>query len=141
MSLPACPVTVLLAAGLNIAFARQGADELQPLIGKVVAIAVSDLGLCFRFAVGRRGFAACGPHEPVAVTISAAAPDLLRLALRRVDADTLFFSRKLTLEGDIELGLLLKNRLDALELSWSPGSLPGPLAAIAAIATAARVRR
>jgi hypothetical protein len=35
------------------------------------------------------------------------------LALRREDPDTLFFTRRLVLEGDTELGLALKNALDA----------------------------
>jgi len=39
----------------------------------------------------------------------------LALALRREDPDTLFFSRRLVLEGDTELGLALKNALDALD--------------------------
>jgi predicted lipid carrier protein YhbT len=36
------------------------------------------------------------------------------LALRREDPDTLFFSRRLVLEGDTELGLVVKNALDAM---------------------------
>jgi len=48
--------------------------------------------------------------------ISASACDFLMLALRKEDPDTLFFSRRLCMEGDTELGLLVKNTLDALEL-------------------------
>jgi predicted lipid carrier protein YhbT len=36
--------------------------------------------------------------------------------MRKEDPDTLFFSRRLLMEGDTELGLLVKNTLDALEL-------------------------
>lgn len=50
------------------------------------------------------------------MTISASSPDLLRLALHEADPDTLFFSRRLTMEGDTELGLMLRNRLDAIDL-------------------------
>ena len=35
-------------------------------------------------------------------------------ALRREDPDTLFFTRRLVLEGDTALGLEIKNALDAL---------------------------
>jgi len=35
-------------------------------------------------------------------------------ALRREDPDTLFFTRRLVLEGDTALGLEIKNTLDAL---------------------------
>ena len=38
------------------------------------------------------------------------------LARRLEDPDTLFFSRRLSMEGDTELGLLVKNTLDAIEL-------------------------
>ena len=40
---------------------------------------------------------------------------------RQEDPDTLFFNRSLAIEGDTELGLRVKNMLDALEwpaLSW-----------------------
>jgi predicted lipid carrier protein YhbT len=38
------------------------------------------------------------------------------MARREEDPDTLFFSRRLIMEGDTELGLVVKNTLDALEL-------------------------
>lgn len=50
------------------------------------------------------------------VTLSATAHDFLLLAQRQQDPDTLFFSRRLSMEGDTELGLVVKNALDAIEL-------------------------
>lgn len=50
------------------------------------------------------------------MTLSATAHDFLLLAQRRQDPDTLFFSRRLSMEGDTELGLVVKNALDAIEL-------------------------
>jgi predicted lipid carrier protein YhbT len=50
----------------------------------------------------------------------------VRLAKRQEDPDTLFFNRRLSMEGDTELGLIVKNALDALELPvfdvqrWAP---------------------
>ena len=41
--------------------------------------------------------------------------DFALLAARKEDPDTLFFSRRLVMEGDTELGLLVKNTLDAIE--------------------------
>ncbi|PJC12345.1 MAG: sterol-binding protein, partial [Comamonadaceae bacterium CG_4_9_14_0_8_um_filter_60_18] len=38
------------------------------------------------------------------------------LARRQEDPDTLFFNRRLAMEGDTELGLLVKNTIDAIEL-------------------------
>ena len=40
--------------------------------------------------------------------------DLLGLASRHEDADTLFFQRRLVLTGDVELGLTVRNLLDRL---------------------------
>ena len=51
------------------------------------------------------------------LTIAANAADFLALARREQDPDTLFFSRRLVMEGDTELGLMLKNMLDAMDLS------------------------
>ena len=50
------------------------------------------------------------------LTLSATAHDFLLLAQRQQDPDTLFFSRRLSMEGDTELGLVVKNALDAIEL-------------------------
>ena len=47
--------------------------------------------------------------------IEGSAYDFLLLAIRREDPDTLFFNRRLRLGGNTELGLYLKNFLDALE--------------------------
>ena len=135
--LPARPGAVLIATGLNIALARGEAGELEPLVGKVVAIRITDADLVFNFMVTTGGFTACGASRAPAVVISAAAADFVRLAMRRVDADTLFFSRRLTMEGDTELGLLLKNRLDALEFSWQDRALPHPLELAQALRRAA----
>lgn len=45
------------------------------------------------------------------------------LARRREDPDTLFFQRKLMIEGDTELGLGIKNLLDSLEMEQLPAEL------------------
>jgi predicted lipid carrier protein YhbT len=57
------------------------------------------------------------------VTIAACAHDFLLLALRDEDPDTLFFSRRLAMEGDTELGLAVKNAFDAADLSRYAGWL------------------
>lgn len=41
--------------------------------------------------------------------------DLLAIAAGQEDPDTLFFQRRLVIEGDTELGLQIKNRLDAID--------------------------
>ena len=50
----------------------------------------------------------------------------LQLAARQEDPDTLFFNRELSIEGDTELGLIVKNMLDAMEWPKMPrfGGMP-----------------
>lgn len=40
-----------------------------------------------------------------------------------IDPDTLFFQRRLVIEGDTELGLYVKNLMDAIELEQMPKAL------------------
>lgn len=54
------------------------------------------------------------------VSFSATAEDLLLIAGRKQDPDTLFFQRRLKIEGDTELGLEVKNLIDAIELDQLP---------------------
>lgn len=49
--------------------------------------------------------------------------DLIKIATRRQDPDTLFFERRLIVEGDKELGLYVKNLMDSIELDTMPKSL------------------
>jgi predicted lipid carrier protein YhbT len=57
------------------------------------------------------------------VSFSADASDLLMIAARKQDPDTLFFQRRLVIEGDTELGLYVKNLMDAIELEQMPKAL------------------
>jgi predicted lipid carrier protein YhbT len=100
--------------------------DWKPLVGRCYAIRIKDLGLSLRFRISTRGFA---PDSGVSdLTISATARDFLLLMSRREDPDTLFFSRRLVSEGDTELGLIVKNLLDALDPEVVFGRLPAPLA-------------
>lgn len=129
--LPMYPGSALLAAALNFALApRLAADVLQLLHGRKLRIHVRDAQSKFDFIWNGRRFA---PGQwgdgPVDLTIGANALDFLLLAQRQQDPDTLFFDRRLTMEGDTELGLVVKNTLDALELPvidlqrWLPPAL------------------
>ena len=48
----------------------------------------------------------------------------LQLLARQEDPDTLFFNRELEISGDTELGLIVKNMLDAVDWPSLP-QLPG----------------
>ena len=115
--LPAYPGSLLFVTGLNLALAKHLApDVTHMLLGKKPRLRVTDAHLAFDFAWGNGRFAACRNQGVADLTISASAHDFVLLARRQEDPDTLFFSRRLSMEGDTELGLLVKNSLDAIEL-------------------------
>lgn len=125
--LPAAPPSLAFSALANrLLWPALKSLDWQPLIGRRYAIRVKDLGLSLRFIVTARGFAPDGGAPDL--TISATARDFLLLLGRREDPDTLFFSRRLVSEGDTELGLAVKNLLDALDPETVLGRLPMPLA-------------
>jgi predicted lipid carrier protein YhbT len=85
---------------------------LAPLAGKVLRLEIAGLGFGPQLTLDFIGLRpAFGKPD---VTIRASLSDYLALALRREDPDTLFFTRRLVIEGDTALGLELKNALDAL---------------------------
>ena len=125
--LPAYPGSFLLVTALNQVLAKQlPADVRQYLLGKKLRIHVRDARLTFDFTCTGVRFVASRKQDATDLTISASAQDFLRLAQRQEDPDTLFFNRRLSMEGDTELGLIVKNSIDALELpvldlkQWTP---------------------
>ena len=126
--LPPWPGSWMFARALGRGLARHLRDDVQAALeGRTLRLRVTDARLTFDFTWRRGAFAASSPFGPADLTIGAAAHDLLLLARRKEDPDTLFFSRRLTVEGDTELGLLLKNTLDALDASaFDPGALLRP---------------
>ena len=115
--LPQLPPTLALLTGLNLSLGRLIPREpLEPMIGKRFAIRVLDAGLTLRFAYGSHGFRPIFDGAAVDLTISARSRDFIALLTREEDPDTLFFSRRLLNEGDTDLGLLVKNTLDGIEL-------------------------
>lgn len=122
--LPEAPPAHMLALALNagLYFGLVARNVLQPLLGKTVSLEASDLGTRVRLTYDGHRFKACGGSAPTDVTIRSTVSGFLALALRREDADTLFFTRRLVMTGDTELGLVVKNALDAID--WSRLPLP-----------------
>jgi predicted lipid carrier protein YhbT len=116
--LPQQPPTHVLTLALNLALDRiLPRDTLAPLTGRQLQMRVLDAGLTLDFTLGERGFRRAAPVAGARpdLIISATTRDFMALALREEDPDTLFFSRRLRMEGDTELGLLVKNTLDAVD--------------------------
>lgn len=112
--LPHYPPSAAFATLLTLQLAQHiSVATLPELADRKIKLRIQDVGITLMFQAGPDGFFACGGDE-ADLTITATAQDFLSLALRREDPDTLFFSRRLLMEGDTELGLLLKNTLDGI---------------------------
>ncbi|EPZ4751134.1 ubiquinone anaerobic biosynthesis accessory factor UbiT [Klebsiella quasipneumoniae] len=97
-------------------------DELEFLEGRWLSIHVRDIGLLWYTSVVD-GRLVVSQQADADVSFSADASDLLMIAARKQDPDTLFFQRRLVIEGDTELGLYVKNLMDAIELEQMPKAL------------------
>ncbi len=113
-----------LALALNRIFRHALAEgELAFLEGRVLQVEVTDLALDYRLTLEGGRLAAASHGRRPDVRFGGSAREFLILALGREDPDTLFFQRRLQLEGDTELGLEIKNFLYSME----QGLLPEPV--------------
>jgi len=117
--LPKLPPTLALTTALNLApESMLPRAPLAPLTGHRLCLRVLDAGLQLDFMLGTNGrFHPCRANLPPEMTISASLRDFIALALGEEDADTLFFARRLLMEGDTSLGVLVKNTLSSTK--WS----------------------
>jgi predicted lipid carrier protein YhbT/chorismate mutase len=135
--LPAATQKRLLERAMAKVLAAPMADgTLDFMAGRRLGIEVSDLGL--RWVVELQGQQLVVVDTPAEATVRGTATDLLLLAGRLEDADTLFFQRRLVLTGDVELGLTARNMLDRLPWETVPLGLRIALNRGARFARAAR---
>lgn len=114
--LPPLPGSLLFAAALNLALRPYLPEDVRAsLLGRRLRLTVSDAALSFDYEWRGDRFAGLPRGGAADLEIAASARDLLALARREEDPDTLFFSRRLSMSGDTELGLLVKNTLDAID--------------------------
>ncbi len=114
----------VLAQMLNHFLAKQIADgELTMLEGKTLGVSLRDAGVEYRLTL--EGGALIASRTPPDVVMSGDLHAFLEMLARREDPDTLFFQRRLAIEGDTALGLEIKNFLDRLE--WEALPMPGLL--------------
>lgn len=115
--LPAYPGSWLFARMLNATLARQlPADVRAALEARPLRLRIINLGIAFDVCWRGKSFVALHPVAQPDLTVAASLNDLWLMARRQEDPDSLFFSRRLLLEGDTELGLIFKNCLDAFDL-------------------------
>ncbi len=125
--LPQWPHALTLTAGLNAAVKMKllPPDSLALLENHSFLVEVLDTGgqayFTFRDGLFRPLFTA---PQPADLSLRANLSAFLQLLTRKEDPDTLFFNRQLSIEGDTELGLIVKNMLDAVEWPNLP-TIPG----------------
>ncbi len=93
-------------------------SRLQELDGKSVSVHVIDVPWLMHFHIKNSHIWAAADFPLTDVTISGRLQGFLQLISGQQDPDTLFFHRKLNVEGDTETGVHIKNLLDALEFDW-----------------------
>lgn len=109
---------------LSQVFALEIADgDLDCLADRYLKVWVKDLNIGWRITLNGNHVQVERLEGDADVTISGNAKEFALLVSRQEDPDTLFFQRRLTIEGDTELGLEVKNILDALDHE----NLPFPL--------------
>jgi predicted lipid carrier protein YhbT len=114
--LPRYPGSLLLATALNQLVAQHLSSDLRArLDGKRVRVQVTDAELRFAFRVRYGRFEAQRDTPDADLRFAARAADFVAIAAGTADPDTLFFQRRLTIEGDTELATEVKNALDAIE--------------------------
>ena len=114
----------VLSVVLNQAFREPlQHGELDFLEGAKVRIKITDLCIDWLISVGSDRFTPIERELDDNVCISGESLDFILLATRQADPDTLFFQRRIRIEGDTELGLGVKNTMDSMD--WD--DLPMPL--------------
>jgi predicted lipid carrier protein YhbT len=95
--------------------------EFDALQGRRITLVVEDLGMTLTLGlVDRQVMLSNAPGE---ASIRGGWREFLCLATRHEDPDSLFFQRRLSIEGDTELGLMVKNLLDGREEGLAQGRL------------------
>lgn len=91
--------------------------ELDFLDGKTILIELSDISAKWYFEKHYSNIlmVKVGSSNPD-VTFSATVNALVLMASQEIDPDMLFFKRKLSVTGDTELGLEIKNLIDLFDL-------------------------
>lgn len=108
------------------------------LADKWLKVEVSDLQLCWFISEQSGQLVVARQCDKADVCFSGTVNDLILIAGRKEDPDSLFFQRKLKIEGDTELGLEVKNLMDSLDLDGLPSLMKYPLKDLATFIERAR---
>ncbi len=121
---------VVLLPALTSVFREALTDgDFEFLQDKWLKIVITDLELTWWLSFDGDKLVMASKDEMTAnninedVSFSATGDDLVLIAGRKQDPDTLFFQRRLKIEGDTELGLEVKNLIDAIDIDQLPSTV------------------
>jgi len=116
----------MLIPALHSIFSEAIEDgDFEFLQDKWLKISILDLQLDWWLSFDQDQLIMAAPADNIVedVSFSANGDDLVLIAGRKQDPDTLFFQRRLKIEGDTELGLEVKNLIDAIDIDQLPSSV------------------
>ncbi len=97
--------------------------EFDFLQDRWLQISINDMGLNFFLSFQNERLVLSNQITQADVSFSGDSKEFILLASRSEDPDTLFFQRRLTIEGDTELGLYIKNSIDGIDFDNWPNWL------------------
>lgn len=110
-----------LLEGLKTVFKEALEDgDFEFLEGKWLKVEVKDMQLSWLISYQNEQLVVADKSVKEDVLFGGNLNDLVLIAGRKEDPDTLFFQRRLTIEGDTELGLEVKNLMDSVDLDLLP---------------------
>ena len=119
--LPSAPPCWALVTTLNQLKKRDILPvDMSLLSGRRFEVHILDADMRLRFTADDSCFSVDSTTGEPDLRLAANLADFARMMLREEDPDTLFFNRKLVIEGDTELGLIVKNLLDSVDWSTTP---------------------
>ncbi len=115
--LPAVVHNKVLVMTLNRVFTTElKAGELDFLQGRIIHIVIEDAATEYSFTLDENKFLSASKNHTPDLILQGTVYNYLLLASRKEDTDALFFSRRLKMQGDTELGLYVKNFLDGMDM-------------------------
>ncbi|MCG9558722.1 SCP2 domain-containing protein [Vibrio kanaloae] len=112
--------TALLEAMKSVFKESLEDGDFEFLENKWLKVSIIDLGLSWHISYKNEQLVVADKAVTEDVSFSGNLNDLVLIAGRKEDPDTLFFQRRLSIEGDTELGLEIKNLMDSVDLDLLP---------------------
>ncbi|MGY3568825.1 SCP2 domain-containing protein [Vibrio sp. SCSIO 43135] len=113
-----------LLEGMKTVFKEALEDgDFEFLEDKWLKVEVKDMKLSWYISYENEKIVVADKPVDEDVSFSGNLNDLVLIAGRKEDPDTLFFQRRLSIEGDTELGLEVKNLMDSVDLDLLPKPL------------------